>query len=100
MSDLESLAGVVGSELSTEQIHAILNQIDLDVLNLVRDGKLSALKYAVGTDPKASVDRKANLEALLKARKQYEELLRERMKREGNAEPGWEVSRADVWERS
>ncbi|HBN77794.1 MAG TPA: hypothetical protein DD473_18690 [Planctomycetaceae bacterium] len=95
MSDLEDLSGVAGVELSVEAVYGILEQIDLDILNLVREGKLSALKYAVGTDPKASVDRGANLKALMLARKHYEELVQEKLKRQELAEPGWEVSQGD-----
>ncbi|MCA8989396.1 MAG: hypothetical protein KDA78_17230 [Planctomycetaceae bacterium] len=103
MADLTDLSGVSGSGLSVEQIRGILSQIDLDVLNLLRDGKLSALKYGVGAGAKASVDRGANLMALLKARVHYEELLRsteERIARESEPEHGgWEVSQGELWEK-
>lgn len=84
MADLADLTGVSGTELSTEQIRGILAQIDLDILNLVRDGKLSALKYAMGGAGGQQADRAANLQALLAARTHYERLL--------SAQPGWEVS--------
>lgn len=86
MADLNSLEGVTGAVLSVEQIQGILSQIDLDLLNLVRDGKLSALKYAVGGAAGQSTDRAANLRALLEARDVYQKLL--------SAQPAWQVSQA------
>ena len=74
MADLEDLSGVSGEELTVEQINGILNQIDLDITNLLRDGKLSALKYAVGGEGGRSTDRAANLQALLAARGHYQKL--------------------------
>ncbi len=88
MSDLSSLENVAGKELSDEQINAILAQIDLDMMNLVREGKLSALKYSVGGSAGQSTDRAANLQALLSARDYYQKLLTSR--------PAWTVSSADV----
>ncbi len=88
MSDLTDLNGVTGSELSEEQIRGILAQIDLDLMNLVRDGKLSALKYSVGGAAGQSTDRAANLNALLAARDMYQKLL--------DQKPRWSVNRADV----
>ncbi len=83
MADLTTLDDLTGSPLTGPQIQAILAQIDLDVINLLRDGKLAAMKYAAGGNA-PSGDRAANLQALLAARQHYEGLLR--------AEPGWEVS--------
>ncbi|SFH68566.1 hypothetical protein [Planctomicrobium piriforme] len=88
MADLTSLDGVAGAELSVEQIQGILTQIDLDLLNLVRDGKLSALKYGVGGPAGQTTDRAANLQALLAARDAYQQLL--------NSRPGWSMSQADM----
>ena len=85
MPDLMNLDDLSGQDLTESQIQAILAQIDLDIANLVRDGKLSALKYA-GANGSPSTDRAANLEALLAARKHYEALL--------HSLPAWEVSRA------
>ena len=45
MSDLSDLNNLDSNALTEPQIQAILNQIDLDVLNLLRDGKLAAAKY-------------------------------------------------------
>lgn len=88
MSDLTNLDGVQGTELGTEQIQGILAQIDLDLLNLVRDGKLAALKYSVGGAGGAQTDRAANLRALLEARDYYQKLLDDR--------PAWVVSQGEV----
>lgn len=83
MPDLTSLDDLSGRDLTEPQIQAILAQIDLDLANLLRDGKLAALKYAGAN---ASADRAANLAALLAARKHYEQLL--------HALPAWQVSQA------
>lgn len=84
MADLPDLSTVSGEDLSVEQLQGILNQIDLDITNLLRDGKLSALKYSINGSGGQSTDRAANLNALLEARAHYEKLLRER--------PAFEVS--------
>lgn len=84
MADLSSLEVVSGAALTAEQIQGILAQIDLDLLNLVRDGKLSALKYGIGGEAGQSTDRSANLRALLAARDYYQTLL--------NQQPGWVIS--------
>ena len=76
MSDLTDLSTLSGDDLSEAQIKGVLAQIDLDITNLVREGKLSALKYAGGGPNGQSTDRAANLRALLAARKHYEGLLR------------------------
>jgi len=73
MADLESLDGVSGSELTLSQIDAILQQIDLDVLNLLRDGKLAAVKYSLPGNG-LGTDQAANLQALLAAREHYQQL--------------------------
>lgn len=92
MSDLTNLDGVQGTELSADQIQGILAQVDLDLLNLVRDGKLAALKYSVGGAGGAQTDRAANLQALLQARDYYQKLLNDR--------PTWVVSQGEVCDRS
>lgn len=84
MSDLNDLSSVSGQDLSAAQVKGILAEIDLDVTNLLRDGKLSALKYAVGGRAGQMTDRAANLKALLEARAHYEQLL--------HRLPSWEVS--------
>jgi hypothetical protein len=87
MSDLTDLNSVQGDDLTESQIKGILAQIDLDITNLVREGKHAALKYAAGGNAGPATDRAANLEALLAARKHYEQLL-EKL-------PSWEVSQQD-----
>lgn len=84
MSDLTDLNDLDGAALSSAQIQAILNQIDLDVLNLLRDGKLSAAKYATPGPGGETMDRASGLLALLAAREKYESLLQ--------SLPGWQVS--------
>jgi hypothetical protein len=87
MPDLTDLSQTTGQELTEVQIHGILAQIDLDILNLLRDGKLAALKYsAPGSGPQA--DRATNLTALLAARDSYQELL--------TSLPTWKTSVAEV----
>lgn len=86
MADLSDLNGIEGTPLDEAQIQAILNQIDLDVLNLLRDGKLAASKYTM-TGPRGELmDRASGLLALLSAREKYEALLK--------SLPSWEVSQA------
>jgi len=63
-----------------------LNQIDLDVLNLLRDGKLAASNYVLPGPSGGSMDRAGGLMALLAARVKYEALL--------HSFPAWEVSQA------
>ena len=84
MSDLTDLEAVTGDDLTEEQIKGILAQIDLDITNLVREGKLSALNYSVGGQAGRTADRAGNLRALLDARTCYQQLL-DRM-------PSWNVS--------
>jgi hypothetical protein len=81
MTDLTSLDGLKGVELTDEQIQGLLNQIDLDIANLVREGKLSAGKYA---SPAGNVDRGASLQGLIQARDYFTKLLQSR--------GGWEVT--------
>lgn len=92
MSDLDDLSSVSGDELSEDQIRGILAQIDLDITNLLRDGKLSALKYSVGSREGRTTDRAANLRALLEARQHYQQLL--------NSLPSWTVSRGETEDES
>ena len=84
MTDLTDLSSVSGDELTESQIKGILAQIDLDITNLVRDGKLSALNYAVGGQTGRTADRSGNLRALLDARTHYQQLL--------ESIPSWNVN--------
>ena len=76
--DLPDLSSVSGNDLSDEQLRGILAQIDLDITNLLRDGKLSALRYGTPGDQGALTDRAANLRSLLEARSMYQKLLESR----------------------
>lgn len=86
MDDLINLDSVSGQELTPSHIRGILQQIDLDITNLVRDGKLSALKYSVSGQAGQSTDRAANLNALLIARAHYQQLLEQ--------QPSWNITQA------
>ncbi len=86
MADLTNLSSISGEDLTEDQIKGILAQIDLDITNLLRDGKLSAAKYSASGPGGQSTDRAANLRTLLQARKHYERLL--------HSLPGWDVSQA------
>ncbi len=88
MADLTNLDSIAGKELTTSQIQGILQQIDLDITNLVRDGKLSAMKYSVPGNAGQSTDRASNLSALLAARDHYLKLL--------SAMPSWSTSQASL----
>lgn len=87
MTDLANLSDLSGAPLSEPQMRGLLAQIDLDIANLVRDGKLAAAPSTVGGAAGQSLDRAANLNALLKARDHYQSLL--------NSLPAWTVSQAD-----
>jgi len=85
--DLPDLSTITGTELSNAQLLGILAQIDLDITNLLRDGKLSALKYGTPGPAGQQTDRAANLQALLLAREHYQKVLSNR--------PAWETSQAE-----
>ncbi|QDT52156.1 hypothetical protein Pan44_01650 [Caulifigura coniformis] len=84
--DLPDLTSVSGQELSDEQLQGILALIDLDITNLLRDGKLSALRYGTPGGAGALTDRSVNLRALLEARRQYQGRLENR--------PAWVTTQA------
>ena len=85
MADLSDLTTLSGDDLSEAQIRGILAQLDLDITNLVREGKLSAVVYRTVGQNGQFTDRAANLRALLAARSRYEGLLQ--------SLPAWEISR-------
>jgi hypothetical protein len=87
MTDLTDLDEVSGDDLTEEQIKGILAQIDLDITNLVREGKLSALNYTVGGPAGRTADRAGNLRALLEARTYYQQLL--------ESQPSWNINMFD-----
>ena len=82
--DLTDLSTVSGTELTDEQLRGILAQIDLNITNLLRDGKLAALKYHDAGQTGRSADRGSNLQALLTAREHYQKILSSR--------PVWKLS--------
>lgn len=84
--DLPDLSTLSAAELTDPQLRGILAQIDLDIANLARDGKLSALKYGLEGPAGQHTDRAANLHALLAARDYYQQLLAGR--------PAWVASTA------
>lgn len=84
MPDLTDLSSVTGEELTIEQIQGILAQIDLDIMNLARDGKLAALESSDSAATPQYMDKSDNLHALLAARGHYQKLLESR--------PGWAFS--------
>jgi hypothetical protein len=86
MNDIAELSEIEGQPATESQIRGILAQIDVDITNLVREGKLSALKYGIPGNAGLQTDRAANLRALLEARQHYESLLR--------SLPAWEVTQA------
>lgn len=86
MSDLADLSAVAGEDLNEEQIKGILAQIDLDIVNFTRDGKLAGARYTVPGAAGRWVDRGVSLEGLLAAREYYRKLL--------ESLPACEVSRA------
>lgn len=89
MSDLPHLDGLEGRDLTETQIQALLAQIDLNIANLLREGKLAALKYHGGGSLPAA-DRAANLQALLAARQYYAQLLQ--------SLPAWRLAQASCEE--
>ncbi len=74
MTDLTDLSSVSGDELDEATIRGILAQIDLDVTNLLRDGKVAAGRYSTAG---RTTDRAASLREMLRARRQYQRLLDE-----------------------
>ena len=88
MPDLPDLSTVAGEELTPEQIRGILNQIDLDITNLVRDGKLAAVKYSIPGAAGQATDRATNVQGLLAARQYYQSLLA--------SQPSWNTTQAEL----
>lgn len=87
MPDLPDLSSVAGQPLSAEQIDGIIAQIDLDIVNFLRDGKLAAINYSLPGDAGRSMNRAINLKTLVEAREYYEGL-RSKL-------PAWEISQAE-----
>ena len=77
MADVADLNSLTGNDLTEDQIRGILRKIDLNIVNLMNDGKLGAARIAENYAGGQSVDRAAALDAMLKARGVYEALLRD-----------------------
>jgi hypothetical protein len=75
MTDLTTLSDLNGAELTDEKIRGIIAQIDLNIANMMRDGKLGTGKYSTA---EGDVDRSSSLHALLATRSVYEKLLQDR----------------------
>lgn len=80
MADLNDLNTVSGDDLTEAQIQGILAQIDLDIHNLTRDGKLSAINYGASRANRTGrwTNRANALKALIEARRFYQKLLESR----------------------
>lgn len=76
MADLTSLSQLGdGSALTEAQIQAIINQIDLNIVNLMRDGKLGAARHQQYGAEGGEVDRSGAMREMMKARAIYEQML-------------------------
>lgn len=75
MADLTNLDDLTGSDLTEEQLRGIIAQIDLNIVNLMRDGKLGAARVAENYAGGQSVDRAAALDAMMRARAIYQKQL-------------------------
>jgi hypothetical protein len=84
MPELTSLDDLSGRDLNESQLQGLVAQIDLDIANLLQDGKLAAGRYTLDGAGGISVDRAANLQALLAARAFYTQQLQ--------ALPTWQTS--------
>lgn len=60
---------------SGESLAALLERIDTEIHQLLRDGKLSLLNYGLPIQDDEKANRTANLKALLSTRQHYRELL-------------------------
>jgi hypothetical protein len=75
MADLANLDSLSGDDLTEEQIRGMIRKIDLNIANLMNDGKLGAARIAENYAGGQSVDRAAALDAMLKARAAYQRIL-------------------------
>lgn len=75
MADLENLDSLTGDDLTEDQIRGLIRKIDLNIANLMNDGKLGAARIAENYAGGQSVDRAAALDAMLKARAVYQQIL-------------------------
>lgn len=77
MADLANLDSLTGDDLTEDQIRGLIRKIDLNIANLMNDGKLGAARIAENYAGGQSVDRAAALDAMLKARAVYQQILEE-----------------------
>lgn len=75
MADLTDLDSVSGDDLTEDQIRGIIRQVDLNIMNLLRDGKLAAARIAENTPGGKDVDRSAALRELRETRQFYVDVL-------------------------
>lgn len=75
MADLTNLDSLTGDDLTEAQIRGLIRKIDLNIANLMNDGKLGAARIAENYAGGQSVDRTAALQAMLQAREFYQKLL-------------------------
>ena len=75
MADLTDLDSLTGDDLTESQIRGLIRKIDLNIANLMNDGKLGAARIAENYAGGQSVDRTAALQAMLQAREFYKKLL-------------------------
>jgi len=75
VADLTDLSSVSGDDLTESQIRGIIAQIDLNILNLLRDGKLGTARIAENTPGGKDVDRSAAIRELRETRQFYVDVL-------------------------
>jgi hypothetical protein len=75
MADVASFDGISADPLSYDQIQAIINQIDLNIYNLMLEGKNATLYYQQNGPAGKMADHARALEALMLAKKQYQVML-------------------------
>jgi len=75
VADLTNLDSLTGDDLTEAQIRGLIRKIDLNIANLMNDGKLGAARIAENYAGGQSVDRTAALQAMLQAREFYQKLL-------------------------
>jgi len=72
MSDVSHFDDVQASDLTADQIRGIIQQLDLDLYNLARDGKDAGATYRVGDRTVSKVEW---VRELRKTRRYYADLL-------------------------
>ena len=72
VTDVTDFSGVTGQELTADQIRGIVKQLDLDMYNLVRDGKNAGATYRIGDRMVSKVEW---MRQLRETRQYYAELL-------------------------